>query len=64
MKGGENVEKIMTEMQESVVAELNEAINNLKAGRYEEVYNILTNLSDELTTDIIISKDDSSIKKS
>lgn len=54
----------MTEMQESVVAELNEAINNLKAGRYEEVYNILTNLSDELTTDIIISKDESSIKKS
>ena len=36
-----------TEMQESIVSEVNEAINNLKAGRYEEVYNILVELSDE-----------------
>lgn len=41
---------------ETFLSELNEAINNLKAGRYEEVYNILVNLSDELCLDIVKNK--------
>ncbi len=44
------------EAQESIVNELNIALNELKAGMYESVYNRLTDLCDELTTDIIISK--------
>lgn len=39
--------------QESIVNELSLARNELIAGRNEEVYNILTNLIDELTTDLI-----------
>lgn len=34
---------------ETVINEINLAIHNLKAGRYEETYNILTDLSDEMT---------------
>ncbi len=44
-----------TECQRSVVNEINYAINELISGRYEEVYNVLKNLSDELTTDVQIS---------
>jgi hypothetical protein len=44
------------EAQESIVNELNIALNELKVGMYESVYNRLTDLCDELTTDIIISK--------
>lgn len=47
-----------TECQKSVVNEINYARNELIAGRYEEVYNILTNLSDELTKDIQISTEE------
>jgi len=32
---------------------LNDAIYNLKAGRYEETNNILVDLSNELTSDIV-----------
>ncbi len=34
-----------TECQKSVVNEINYARNELIAGRYEEVYNILTNIN-------------------
>ena len=44
------------ECQKSVVNEINSARNELVCGRTEEAYNILTNLSDELTTDIRISE--------
>lgn len=44
------------ECQKSVVNEINFARNELISGRPEEAYNILTNLSDELTTDIRISE--------
>lgn len=44
------------ECQKSIVNEINYARNELICGRYEEAYNILTNLSDELTTDIRISE--------
>lgn len=44
------------ECQKSVVNEINFARNELISGRTEEAYNILTNLSDELTTDIRISE--------
>ena len=44
------------ECQKSVVNEINLARNELVCGRTEEAYNILTNLSDELTTDIRISE--------
>lgn len=45
------------ECQKSVVNEINSARNELVCGRTEEAYNILTNLSAELTTDIRISED-------
>ena len=44
------------ECQKSVVNEINSARNELVCGRTEEAYNILTNLSDELATDIRISE--------
>lgn len=44
------------ECQKSVVNEINLARNELVCGRAEEAYNILTNLSAELTTDIRISE--------
>ena len=44
------------ECQKSVVNEINFARNELISGRTEEAYNILTNLSEELTTDIRISE--------
>ena len=44
------------ECQKSVVNEINSARNELVCGRTEEAYNILTNLSAELTTDIRISE--------
>lgn len=44
------------ECQKSVVNEINFARNEMISGRTEEAYNILTNLSDELTTDIRISE--------
>lgn len=50
-------DKAYVELQESIVCELNTALNELKAGMYESVYNRLTDLCDELTTDIIISKE-------
>lgn len=50
-------DKAYVELQESIVSELSLAINELKAGMYEAVYNRLTDLSDELVTDIIISKE-------
>lgn len=50
-------DKAYVELQESIVSELNLAINELKAGMYEKVYNRLTDLCDELVTDIIISKE-------
>ena len=50
-------DKAYVELQESIVCELNIALNELKAGMYESVYNRLTDLCDELTTDIIISKE-------
>lgn len=43
---------------EATLYEISDAINNLKAGQYEEVYNILVGLSDELTTRIITLKAD------
>lgn len=46
------------EAQQSIVNEINYARNELIVGRYEEVYNILTNLSDELTKDIQISTEE------
>lgn len=50
-------DKAYVELQESIVCELNEALNELKAGMYENVYNRLTDLCDELTTNIIILKE-------
>ena len=44
------------ECQKSVVNEIDSARNELVCGRTEEAYNILTNLSAELTTDIRISE--------
>lgn len=44
------------EVKESILTEVNSAIEELKAGKYEEVYVRLTNLSDDLTTDIIAEK--------
>ena len=44
------------ECQKSVANEINSARNELVCGRTEEAYNILTNLSAELTTDIRISE--------
>lgn len=46
------------EAQQSIVNEITYARNELIVGRYEEVYNILTNLSDELTKDIQISTEE------
>ena len=44
------------EQNELVLEQISEAINELKAGRNEQVYNILVDLSDELTIDIITQK--------
>ena len=52
------VMKAFEEMQESVVNEIGYAINELICGRTEEAYNILVNLKDEITMDIIISKEE------
>jgi len=51
-------DKAFTECQESMLHEISDAINELKAGRTEETYNILVGLEEELTTDIINSKID------
>lgn len=48
---------LFVECQKSMLTEINQALIELKAQRFEEVYNILTNLSDELTTDIRISEE-------
>lgn len=45
------------ECQKSMLTEINQALIELKAQRFEEVYNILTSLSDELTTDVLISEE-------
>lgn len=45
------------ECQKSMIKEINQARDELIAGRYKEVYNILTSLSDELTTDVLISEE-------
>lgn len=45
------------ECQKSILTEINQALIELKAQRFEEVYNILTSLSDELTTDVLISEE-------
>ena len=45
------------ECLKSMIKEINQARDDLIAGRYEEVYNILTSLSDELTTDVLISEE-------
>lgn len=50
--------KAFEEMQESIVNEIGYAINELICGRTEEAYNILVNLKDEITMDIIISKEE------
>lgn len=52
-----NADEHFTKMQESTLSEVSDAINNLKAGRYEEVCNILTALADVLTTDIVFAKE-------
>ena len=52
------VMKAFEEMQESVVNEIGYAINELICGRTEEAYNILVNLKDEITVDLINSKED------
>lgn len=43
----------MIKNRETMYDELNRAIAELKAGRYENTYNILTDLSDEIALDII-----------
>ena len=43
--------------QESIINEIGYAINELICGRTEEAYNILVNLRDEITVDLINSKD-------
>ena len=43
--------------QESIINEIGYALNELICGRTEEAYNILVNLRDELTVDLINSKD-------
>lgn len=45
------------EMQERIINEIGYALNELICGRTEEAYNILVNLRDELTIDVINSKD-------
>lgn len=50
-------EKAFEEMQESIINEIGYALNELICGRTEEAYNILVNLRDELTIDVINSKD-------
>lgn len=45
------------EMQESIINEIGYALNELICGRTEEAYNILVNLRDEITVDLINSKD-------
>ena len=45
-----------TEAQESIIHELNYALDELVAGRQEEAFNSLRNLRDELVTDVIISR--------
>lgn len=44
------------EAQESMVGEITLALQELKAGRYEDAYNRLTNVNSELIKDIAISK--------
>ena len=51
------------ETQESIVAEIDYAREELICGRKEEAYNILTNLSNELMADIIISKGETAEEK-
>jgi hypothetical protein len=43
--------------KESIINEIGYALNELICGRTEEAYNILVNLRDELTVDLINSKD-------
>lgn len=50
-------EKKFNEIQESIINEIGYALNELICGRTEEAYNILVNLRDELTVDVINSKD-------
>ena len=45
------------ECQKSIVGELNVMIDELIAGRNEEVYNRLVDLRDELVGDLLISSD-------
>ena len=45
------------ECQKSIVEELNVMIDELIAGRNEEVYNRLVDLRDELVGDLLISSD-------
>ena len=45
------------ECQKSIVGELNVMIDELIAGRNEEVYNRLVNLRDELVGDLLINSD-------
>ena len=45
------------ECQKSIVGELNVMIDELIAGRTEEVYNRLVNLRDELVGDLLIGSD-------
>ena len=45
------------ECQKSIVGELNVMIDELIAGRNEEVYNRLVNLRDELVGDLLIHSD-------
>ena len=45
------------ECQKSIVDELNLMIDELMAGRNEEVYNRLVNLRDELVGDLLISSE-------
>jgi hypothetical protein len=58
VKGGTSMEeKKFNEIQESIINEIGYALNELICGRTEEAYNILVNLRDELTIDVINSKD-------
>lgn len=49
-------DKAFVEAQESIVNEIGMAIEELKAGKYINVYCRLTNLCDALIGDIAISK--------
>lgn len=56
------LEESFLAIEESILSELSDSINNLKAGRYEEVYNILTSLSDVVTADVVFSKEKQSVQ--